>query len=236
MLPLFKHVFDEGRPLAPAAVGPPSENGGMKASAPRAAPWVRALHEFTRLVESLDVEWMLVGSAATASRGVDLVPADLDVLVPAPQDVEAIASVMPGLADDDGDADPGTFLSSKARPVLVFADGAWSLGRWCMDHVRVEVVSIRAARPDRGRLLETAGGPVWLRREPVSVFGVWVPTVPLEVQIATMVARGQQGRLARVMDGGTGRLRPELLREALHGRGLDEVALLPSPLQRLLLS
>jgi hypothetical protein len=106
---------------------------------PPLIPWVRALLQFATLVQPLGVEWMIVGSGATAVRGVALVFDDLDVLVSTPQDVASVAAVMPSIEDDEMNADPTTFLSTRARPIPMFGDGTWRSG-----DVEVEVAHIHS--------------------------------------------------------------------------------------------
>jgi hypothetical protein len=204
-------------------------------SSPPPIRWVSELQHFATLVQPLGVQWMLVGSSATAVRGVPLAPGDLDVLVRAPHDVTAVAAVMPSIEDREVNADPATFLSTKARPVLEFANGTWFLGRWHLNDVEVEVAHIRSSRQEQDRLLETSGEAVWHRCESVEVLGMRIPIVPLEVQMATMLARGQHDRLSHVMQAGAAsHLNGELLRAALHDQGFDDAGSLPPPLRVLL--
>lgn len=191
------------------------------------ASWVGALLRFAELVHPLAVDWMLVGSAATAVRGVELDPGDLDVLVRGPQDVGRIAAVMPALEDDDGELDPERFLSSKVRPTITFDSGSWTFGRWHLGEVKVEVAHISAPESEPYQLIETMGDLVWLERQIIDLEGTQIPIVPLEVQIATMVARGQDARLARVVDAPPAlQVHAELLSRALSARGgLDQSAL-----------
>jgi len=44
-------------------------------------PWEQALHAFLDLVEPLEINWWLAGSAALAVRGLDITPRDFDVNV-----------------------------------------------------------------------------------------------------------------------------------------------------------
>lgn len=89
------------------------------------ASWVGALLRFADMVHPLAVDWMLVGSAATALRGVELDPGDLDVLVRRSQDVARVAALMPTRSHDDGELDPGKFVSSKTRPTITFDSRSW---------------------------------------------------------------------------------------------------------------
>jgi hypothetical protein len=46
------------------------------------APWELALREAARRLDDAGVEWWLTGSAALAVRGIDVLPRDLDLVVP----------------------------------------------------------------------------------------------------------------------------------------------------------
>lgn len=172
---------------------------------------------------------MLVGSAATALRGVELDPGDLDVLVRRSQDVARVAALMPARSHDDGELDPGKFVSSKTRPTITFDSGSWVFGRWLLADVTVEVASISVPESERYQLIETLGDPVWLEREQIDVEGAQIPIVPLELQIATMVSRGQSARLDRVVDASDAlQLDAELLSRALSARGGLGLSALPA--------
>jgi hypothetical protein len=86
--------------------------------------------------------------------------------------------------------------------------------------------------PDR-LLDETSGDAVWAECEVVDlVEGLRLPIVPLEVQIATMVARQQHERLGAVAQVlGVSDLRVDLLRQALTDRGFDDLSALPEALR-----
>lgn len=197
--------------------------------------WRSALLEFALLVGPVPAEWMLVGSAATAIRGVPVRPGDVDVLARRPEDVERIASVMPSVDDALDDTEPGTFLSSRGTPVLTFGEGSWVLGRWHLSDVKVEVAHIRSDSSEEDLLLETSGDPVWSERSLVELQGVSIPTVPVEVQIATMMMRDQHERLAQTLERvETPDLRISLLRRALSDRGLTDTSPLPTSLQNAL--
>ena len=44
-------------------------------------PWDNALSAFLQIIEGRKIDWMLVGSAALAIRGMDITPRDLDLVV-----------------------------------------------------------------------------------------------------------------------------------------------------------
>ena len=89
------------------------------------------------------VDWMLVGSAATAIRGAAIVPGDIDVAMPTPSAVRTAATHLPGRTDRSPTTDPRTWFSSAQEPVLTF--GNWTFGRWMLAGVKVELAHI-----DRG--------------------------------------------------------------------------------------
>lgn len=197
--------------------------------------WRCGLVRFAALVRPLQVEWMLVGSAATALRGVPVEPGDLDILVRRAEDLDCIAAAMPSVADDRNDVDPATFLSSQRRPVLVFGEGSWALGRWHLGDVMVEVAHIQSAPPQDSLLLETAGARIWGERDMVELEDVSIPTVPVEVQIATMTSRDQHERLRQTLRAvDASNLRIPLLSSALLDRGISDISALPTTLQHAL--
>lgn len=190
----------------------------MAASTP--VPWRAALLDAAERADDSGVTWMLVGSAATAVHGAQVEPGDVDILVSAPEAVHRLAAAMPSPPGACGDHDPGTFLSSVELPVLTFADDAWTFGRWLLHGVRVEVACIIEASAGV-RLIETEGSEVWGVRTHIRWGSRNIPVVPLEVQVATMLARQQDERLeAALAVLQTSTADVELLRRALADRDL----------------
>lgn len=170
-----------------------------------------------------DVRWMLVGSAATRLHGVDVDPGDVDVLVHPQTPDDALLRLASALSDHavDGPASQSLehFMSSRDQSLL--ASGAWLLGRWMIDGHKLEVARIREPI-DPTTLLETHGLAIWSLREVVEWRGWSVPVVPLEVQLATVVLRGQADREKSVRAALTERGYDRELRErAMVARGLD---------------
>ncbi|WP_454149038.1 hypothetical protein [Microbacterium lacticum] len=114
------------------------------------------------------------------------------------------------------------FLSAPDRPLLATPDGSWLFGRWWIDGGKLEVARIRIDIPPSS-VVETMGSGVWMTRRSVDWRGRDVPVVPLEVQLATVVLRGQIGRehaiRARLAEQGTDQT---LLAQAFADRGIGQ--------------
>lgn len=197
------------------------------------SPWLDAVAEVSRRAWDAHVDWMLVGSAASAFQGVRVAPADVDVLVRTPSDVARLAAHLDDLAVPAATGrDPVTFLSSHGEPLLsTAADGAvWALGRWVVGGVPLEVAHLQPLAPAAPGLAETWGPRVWEVRRDVTAHGLTVPCVPLEVQVVTAHVRGDAGRRdaiaaalrVRGVDG-------PLLAEALRGRGYTPASVAKDP-------
>ena len=185
--------------------------------------WENALQAFAAVADD-GVAWMVVGSAATRLQGVAVEPGDVDVLVhpDTPDDAmrelaERLAPyAVPGPASDDLDE----FLSAPDRPLAATPDGSWLFGRWWVGGGELELARIRADLP-ASAVVETMGPGVWATRRTVGWRGREVPVVPLEVQLATVLLRGQADRERAVRDrlARTG-TDDALLTRALADRGL----------------
>lgn len=186
--------------------------------------WESALEAFLAVADD-DVVWMVVGSAATRLQGVAVEPGDVDVLVHPDTTDDAMRALagrlapfaVPGRASDDLDA----FLSAPDRPLAETPDGEWSFGRWWVDIGKLEVARIRVDLP-ASAVVETLGTAVWATRRTVGWRGHAVPVVPLEVQLATVVLRGQTDR-ERALRSRLGQIGTDdgLLARALTDRGLQ---------------
>lgn len=182
------------------------------------------------------IEWMLLGSAATALHGVAIVPGDIDIAVLAADDVARAATVLPTpeLVEFDEQAD---WISTAAEPTLRFdhAGERWTFGRWMIDGVKVELAHIDAPAV-AALMIETRAPLVWRERQTLDCHGQPVPTVPIEVQLATMIARQQDTRIdATTAAIDTSRFTMKLLRRAISDKQAEVPTLtIPESLQRLL--
>ncbi|GAB3811814.1 hypothetical protein [Kribbella italica] len=201
-------------------------------------PWIAALGFVAERLNGHRIEWMLVGSAATALRGVGIVPGDIDIAVREAVDVEGAAAVLPmpdGPLGEGGD--PADWVSTAPEPVLRFGHAMerWTFGKWMVGGVKVELAHIDAPEV-AGLMMETRAPLVWLERETVDCLGRAVPTVPIEVQLATMVARRQDARLrATIAALDPAAVNVTLLRRAMSDRRVEAPDLVvPESVRRLL--
>ncbi len=166
--------------------------------------WKAVLMDVSDRVAATTVSksWILMGSAATALQGCDILPRDLDIVVRCPEDV--LGFVKPFFADIPGDShdakeDIDHWISTASQPVTNFTDPIgfdWSFARWYMDSVKVEVACIR---PPAGfastKIYE------FQCQEPnhVSVGHTRVAVVPLEIQLRTNLDREKQERVNEIL-------------------------------------
>ena len=187
------------------------------------------------------LEWMLVGSAATALRVGGITPMDIDIAVRHADDVSRAATVLPtpqSLTPSRAD-EPPAWISTVAEPTLHFGDEQerWSFGVWFIQGVKVELAHIDAP-PVADLMIETRSTAVWNERDTLTCRGEPVPTVPLETQLATMAARGQEARLDTVLaalENSSSHLDLPLLRRAFADRQTESPSMVvPEPVQVLL--
>lgn len=165
--------------------------------------WTKTLAAVAqRLNRRAGLEWMLVGSAATALRVGAITPMDIDIAVLHPVDVSRAATVLPTpLSLEPGKVDePPAWTSTVAEPTLHFGEARerWSFGVWFIHGVRVEMAHIDAPAVAE-LMIETRSSAVWRVRDTLTCRGEPVPTVPIETQLATMAARKQHARLDTVL-------------------------------------
>jgi hypothetical protein len=213
------------------------------------APWITTLATVAEQLNAHRIEWMLLGSAATALRGAAIVPGDIDIAMRAAEDVTRAAAALPtpdarGL-DSPGPDEPEVeesgqqpaWFSTTAEPALRFdrPGEQWTFGLWMIGGIKVELAHIDAPAV-AGLMIEARSPLVWEERETLDCRGHRVPTVPVEVQLATMVARRQESRIeATIAAVHVSRLNLPLLRRAISDRRSEVPDMtIPDSLQRLL--
>src|SRR5687767_10979519 len=130
------------------------------------APWIAVLATVAEQLNESHIEWMLVGSAATALRGAAIVPGDIDIAVLEAADVARAATVLPTPNGPlVGSHDPADWVSTAAEPTLRFehAGERWTFGKWMIDGVKVEVAHIDAPVV-AALMIETRALLVWHER------------------------------------------------------------------------
>lgn len=158
--------------------------------------WTTTLRLVAGKLNRSQISWMLVGSAATALRGVSIEPKDLDIAVSSAQDVALAAKLMPSPRLETPPDSPAEWFSTASAPTLRFGapDERWTFARCLVDGFRVEIAYIDS--PGTVTLyLETRSPLSWNDREILLCRGQAIPTVPLEPQLATMMARHQSDRI-----------------------------------------
>lgn len=194
--------------------------------------WLDVVDTVARRAWDAHVDWMLVGDAAAAFQGVALEPGEVDVLVRTPSAVATLAGHLFDLAvTDPTPHHPAAFLSSHDEPLLAYDDRgvAWTLGRWLVDGVRLEVAHLEASEPVTG-LVETRGTRVWEVRRDVTAHGLTVPVAPLEVLVASAFAADNPRRRQDVAAALKNRwVDNGLFAEALRGRGFTPASVARHP-------
>lgn len=106
-----------------------------------------------------------------------------------------------------------------------------------MDHQggKVELAQIDAPTA-AALMMETRAPLVWHERDTLNCLGQPIPTVPIEAQLATMIARQQDSRIhATIAAIGTAHLKVTLLRRAISDRQSEVPDMtVPESIKRLL--
>jgi hypothetical protein len=185
-------------------------------------PWEQALKAVAQLLNHAEINWMLVGSAATAVHGAGIEPGDIDILIPTAGEVYTAAAVLPSKAEQSPTADPGTWHSTDTQPVLTWTDNTgsrWTFGRWTINRTKVELANLEPPEPSDA-VIETGAAHSFALE--LSWHGTLLLVVPIELQIATMIARDQQQRLnATLAANHPDELNVGLLRRTLNDRHIE---------------
>jgi hypothetical protein len=155
--------------------------------------WTTTLATVAERLNDAHIDWMLLGSAATALRGVAIFPGDIDIAVLAADDITHAATVLPTPPEPP---DRNLWFSTIAQPALQWGDEneRWRFGRWMINDVKVELAHIDAPAV-ADLMVETRSPLIWRERQTLTCHEQHIPAVPVEVQLATMMARQQHARI-----------------------------------------
>lgn len=174
------------------------------ASAP--TPWIVARRITAEIFNGSWLDWMLIGSAASALQSASVEPGDLDIAVKSPEDLALTAELVPTAPEGEvpQEADP-TWIRTQAAPILHMNTQAeqWTFPRWIIGGFRVEVAHIDSPKTT-SLYLETRSPLSWQQREPLRCNGSGDPDGPHRGP-----ARHDDGAAAERADcGNPGRDRP----------------------------
>jgi len=147
-------------------------------------PWERALDAVANRLDTLRAEWFLVGTAALAARGIDIVPRDIDLVVADP----ALAA--------------RAFAEVQIEPVTVNRPGVW-IARWfgrAFLHTRVEWVAGVDPEVDTRSWPNEFGPQAAARLETVRWEDHDLLLTPVDVQLAVTERRGLAARAGEIRD------------------------------------
>lgn len=202
-----------------------------------ATSWATALSLTAEILNRNGLDWMLVGSGATALRGAAIEPGDIDIAVSSPKDVALAAELMPTPDIQVPQEVTPAWISTRSAPTLTLGTPSdqWTFGRWIIDGFRVEVAHIDSPGTAT-QYLETRSPLSWHQREFLYCNGHTIPTVPIEPQLATMMARQQTGRIEATLAAiDPEALNRQRLRQAIEDKRTDAPDLtVPTGIQRLI--
>lgn len=164
----------------------------------QASGWRMALqHAVVRLADTR-IEWLVIGSAASALQGVEIEPRDVDLLFRTREDLMAFVRKMHGLTPSSPEAPLSVedWRSSQAQPIKTETfPGAftWHKAAWDIEGVRLDAAAIE----NNGVPDSLHGDGVWEGGDHVWSFVTRaqdLPVVALEVQLESCLRRDLDSR------------------------------------------
>lgn len=164
----------------------------------QASGWRMALqHAVVRLADTR-IEWLVIGSAASALQGVEIEPRDVDLLFRTREDLMAFVRKMHGLTPSSPEAPLSVedWRSSQAQPIKTETfPGAftWHKAAWDIEGVRLDATAIE----NNGVPDSLHGDGVWEGGDHVWSFVTRaqdMPVVALEVQLESCLRRDLDSR------------------------------------------
>jgi hypothetical protein len=154
-------------------------------------------HAVVRLADTR-IEWLVIGSAASALQGVEIEPRDVDLLFRTREDLMAFVRKMHGLTPSSPEAPLSVedWRSSQAQPIKTETfPGAftWHKAAWDIEGVRLDATVIE----NNGVPDSLHGDGVWEGGDHVWSFVTRaqdLPVVALEVQLESCLRRDLDSR------------------------------------------
>ena len=164
----------------------------------QASGWRMALQYAGVRLADTRIEWLVIGSAASALQGVEIEPRDVDLLFRTREDLMAFVRKMHGLTPSSPEAPLSVedWRSSQAQPIKTETfPGAftWHKAAWDIEGVRLDAIAIE----NNGVPDSLHGDGVWEGGDHVWSFVTRaqdLPVVALEVQLESCLRRDLDSR------------------------------------------
>ena len=164
----------------------------------QASGWRMALQYAVVRLADTRIEWLVIGSAASALQGVEIEPRDVDLLFRTREDLMAFVRKMHGLTPSSPEAPLSVedWRSSQAQPIKTETfPGAftWHKAAWDIEGVRLDATAIE----NNGVPDSLHGDWVWEGGDHVWSFVTRaqdLPVVALEVQLESCLRRDLDSR------------------------------------------
>ena len=164
----------------------------------QASGWRMALQHAVGRLADTRIEWLVIGSAASALQGVEIEPRDVDLLFRTREDLMAFVRKMHGLTPSSPEAPLSVedWRSSQAQPIKTETfPGAftWHKAAWDIEGVRLDATAIE----NNGVPDSLHGDGVWEGGDHVWSFVTRaqdLPVVALEVQLESCLRRDLDSR------------------------------------------
>lgn len=164
----------------------------------QASGWRMALQYAVVRLADTRIEWLVIGSAASALQGVEIEPRDVDLLFRTREDLMAFVRKMHGLTPSSPEAPLSVedWRSSQAQPIKTETfPGAftWHKAAWDIEGVRLDATAIE----NNGVPDSLHGDGVWEGGDHVWSFVTRaqdLPVVALEVQLESCLRRDLDSR------------------------------------------
>ncbi|CAM4189779.1 hypothetical protein [Paenibacillus tarimensis] len=156
-----------------------------------------------------DVQYVFAGSVSSFLQGCEIIPGDIDLLVPEAGDVHKITVALSAFVHDntsslEEDIPIEEWFSTAASPVKTFtdfADNEWTFARLAADGIKLEAANIRPVTLTEyihGSGFWENGPHVWEHVKRVPYNGLSLPVIPLEIQLETNMNRGLESRIREI--------------------------------------
>ena len=174
-------------------------SGQMSGAPTRAAGWRSALQHAADCLVDTRVEWLVIGSVASALQGVEVEPRDVDLLFKTRKDLMVFVEKMHAFTPPD--TPPGavdSWRSSQVQPIKTetFPAFIWHKAVWDVEGVLLDATAIENDE-NKGMPDSLHGDGVWEGGDHVWSFVAQVqdlPVVVLEVQLESCLRRDLESR------------------------------------------
>jgi hypothetical protein len=169
---------------------------------------MKVVEFIARKLNEEGIRFVFAGSVSSLIQGCDIIPGDIDILVPLSIGVHNAALILSEYLIEqsiDADTQIESWLATHTTPFRKFVDSAsneWTFSRLIVNGIKLEIANIQPVNDEgyiNGSGFWENGPHIWQHTIMIPFKDMELPVIPLEIQLETNMNRNLEQRINEII-------------------------------------